>query len=200
MPANRVPQICRHKATGQGVVRLSGKDHYLGRWPADRRKAPPAVRAEYDRLIAEWLASGRRPTSAPAITGGGAGLTVDDLILTFCQHAERHYRRPDGTPTNEMDGFRLSLRPLRRLYGSQPASEFSPLKLKAVRQQMIDAGLCRGVVNQRVGRIVHVFKWAVGEELVPESVHAALRTVAGLARGRTGPGDGTGQAGGRSGR
>jgi integrase len=63
--------------------------------------------------------------------------------------------------------------------------EFGPLKLKAVRQRMADAALCRGVVNQRVARIVRMFKWAVSEEIVPETTHRALATVRGLERGRT---------------
>jgi integrase len=50
---------------------------------------------------------------------------------------------------------------------------------------MIDSRLCRNVINQRVGRIVHVFKWAASEELVPVNVHLSLKTVSGLQKGRT---------------
>lgn len=49
---------------------------------------------------------------------------------------------------------------------------------------MIDAGLCRNEVNKRTGRIVRAFKRAVGEELIPPSVHHGLRAVSGLRRGR----------------
>ncbi len=105
-------------------------------------------------------------------------------MLRFWSHVEKHYRHADGTPTGEVDGYRLSLRPLRRLYSALPVTEFSPLKLKAVRQAIINADLCRGVINQRVGRVVRMFRWAVEEELVPETVYRALRTVPGLQRGR----------------
>jgi integrase len=155
------------------VVTLSGKDHYLGRW----RSAES--RAEYDRLISEWLASGRRFPEA------SVGLSVSELILHFWRHAEKHYRRPDGTPTSELADYRRTLRPLRERYGQTPANEFGPLALKAVRQGMIDAGLCRGVINQRIGRIVRMFKWGASEEIVAESVYSALTTVTGLAIGRT---------------
>jgi len=50
---------------------------------------------------------------------------------------------------------------------------------------MIEKGLARGVINQRIARIRRVFKWAVGEELVPPAVLEGLRTVEGLKRGRT---------------
>jgi integrase len=65
------------------------------------------------------------------------------------------------------------------------AREFSPLKLKAVRQSMIESGLARTTINQRIGRIVHIFKWAASEELVSAQVHQTLKTVSGLQKGRT---------------
>jgi hypothetical protein len=43
------------------------------------------------------------------------------------------------TPTDELKNVRVALRPLRALYGMLPAAEFSPLKLKAVRQKLIDS-------------------------------------------------------------
>jgi hypothetical protein len=43
----RVPSYCLHKATGPAVVRIGGKDHYLG------KDGTPESRAEYDRLIAD---------------------------------------------------------------------------------------------------------------------------------------------------
>jgi hypothetical protein len=107
----RTPSLRRHKPSGLAVVTLDGKDHYVGSWPAGCRKAPPDARDAYDRLIAEWLSNGRRlPTPQ-----GAPDLTVNDLILAFWRHAEQHYRREDGTPTNELNDYRLSLRPLREL-------------------------------------------------------------------------------------
>jgi hypothetical protein len=87
---------------------------------------------------------------------------------------ERHYRDREGNPTKEVENYKYSLRPLRHLYGALPANEFTPLKLKAVRKTMIDTGLCRSVINQRIGRIERMFKWAVSEELIAESVYRAL--------------------------
>lgn len=48
-----VPKYRKHKATGQAVVTINGRDHYLGLW---RSKAS---KIEYDRRITEWLSSGR---------------------------------------------------------------------------------------------------------------------------------------------
>jgi integrase len=112
-------------------------------------------------------------------------MSVNEVILAFWKHAEQHYRHADGTPTNEPNDFRLSLRPLKELYGHTPAADFGPLALKAVRERMIEAGLSRGVVNQRVGRVRRLFRWAVENELVPANVLHGLQAVRGLARGRS---------------
>jgi integrase len=177
----RTPSLRRHKARSLGVVTLNGHDHYLGSWPAEKRKPPPAVQAEYDRLIAEWLANGRRPLVKGAAPSGP---TVGEVILGFWAHAQRHYRHEDGTSTTEVAAYRDALRPLRDMYSTLPAADCSPLKLKAVRQRMVDAGLTRALINRRVGKVVRMFKWAVAEELVPVEVYQALRAVPGLQKGR----------------
>jgi integrase len=174
MPDVRIPQMSHHKASGQAVVRLGGHDLYLGVWGTD------AAKAEYDRVVAEWLARGR-----PA---GGAGVndvTVTETLAAFWKHAQTYYRHADGTPTQEVRNFKYALKPLRRLYGHTPACQFGPLALKAVRQTMIDAGLCRTYINRAVNRVRHVFKWAAENELVPGGVYHPLQAVAGLKAGRS---------------
>ena len=169
---SRVPSYRRHKPSGQAVVTLNGRDNYLGKWNTK------ASRAEYERLIGEWLVGGRR-TSSPE-----SSVTVAEVALEYWRFAKAYYCK-DGRPTSELDEYRQTLRPLRRLYGPTPARDFGPLALKTVRQTMIDSGLTRGVVNHRVGRIKRMFRWAVAEELVPPSVHHGLDAVAGLRKGRT---------------
>lgn len=71
----RIPRLTRHKATGQAVVRLSGKDHYCGRY------GTAAARAEYDRLLERWLANGRRPLFEDA----GQALVVEEVRLVSDQ-------------------------------------------------------------------------------------------------------------------
>jgi site-specific recombinase XerD len=66
-----------------------------------------------------------------------------------------------------------------------PGEEFGPLKLKEVRQAMVDRGWCRNVVNQRINMIKRMFRWAASEQLMPASVYHGLQTVEGLKRGRS---------------
>ncbi|MBN9120809.1 MAG: hypothetical protein J0I06_16945 [Planctomycetes bacterium] len=76
------PKLCHHLGSEQGYVTLNGREHYLGHWPRGQRKAPPAVRSEYDLLIGRWLANGRRlpDETTPAAP---APVTVNQVILAF---------------------------------------------------------------------------------------------------------------------
>jgi integrase len=229
-----VPSYRLHKQSGQAIVTLTNgiggrRDVLLGEY------GTAASRAEYARVMAEWEVNGQRFQTSG---GESAALSLNELMLAFVRYAEQHYRRADGTATNELAECKAALRPLKELYGTLPVAEFGPLKLKAVRQKMADlqryfvrfkldgtdeatnverhvwehsfrrtaaAGcqvrwqrkwhdaevlevteaLSRGVINNRIRRIVRMFKWAVGEELAPESVWRALTTVRGLEKGRT---------------
>jgi hypothetical protein len=52
--STRTPSYRKHKGTGQAVVTLNGKDHYLG------RHGTATSRDEYIRLVSEWMAGGRQ--------------------------------------------------------------------------------------------------------------------------------------------
>ena len=67
-----VPKLRLHKATGQAVVTLNGRDHYLG------QHGTPKSRERYDRLIAQWLANGRRTTVT-----AHSELTIIELIAVY---------------------------------------------------------------------------------------------------------------------
>jgi integrase len=164
-----VPKYRKHKATGQAVVTLNGKDHYLGSYGSkDSRTA-------YDQLIAEWLACGRRLPDAEH------GLSVNEVILAYVRYAADYYSTTGET--SEGERIKDAMRPLKELYGKVSASEFGPKKFKAVRKAMLAKGWCRSNVNHQANRIKRMFKWAVSEELVPPSVYHGLQAVAGIRKG-----------------
>lgn len=171
-----VPKYRKHKASGQAIVTIAGRDHYLGPWKSK------ASRLEYDRLIGEWVVNGR-PSRAVAIAGN-CDLTVAELILAYWQFAQGYYRR-DGKPTGTVDAIKQALRVLRHSYGHTLAHDFGPLALAALRQSLINAGNTRTYINDHMGRIRRVFKWAAAQEMVSVSVYTALTTVAGLHHGRS---------------
>ncbi len=172
-PKNPFPTPRCHKGRAVVDVYDAGTRHTvtLGAWGS------PDADREFARLLAE--------RGLPAAHPVGTNPTVNELLLAFLTWADGYYRHADGTPTNEIVELNQSARPLRELYGHTPAVSFGPKALATVRQRMIDNGLCRTLINRRVERVRRAFRWAASEELIPVTVYEALRTVAGLRRGRS---------------
>ena len=118
------PKYRQHRASGQAIVTLDGRDFYLG------AHGTTASRQEYDRLICEWLAAGRRlPRRGPGggTAVGGSDLAVVELVAGSSKHAQVYYRHPSGH-SGQPGSFRLALGHLKRLCGRTPACEFGPLR------------------------------------------------------------------------
>jgi hypothetical protein len=49
-----IPEHRKHRASGQAVVMIRGRDFYLG------PHGTKASKVEHDRLVSEWLVAGRR--------------------------------------------------------------------------------------------------------------------------------------------
>ena len=172
---NRLPKY-RTRPDGRALVVIDGRHIYL------RMANTATSRREYDRVIAEWLASGRHQPQGQAVPST-PDITVNELLLEYLHHCEVFY----GPAGSEVEKVRLAIRPARQLYGKTPAIAFGPKKLKTVRQNMIDSGLCVVTINQRLQRLVRAFKYGVAEEMIPATVHEALTKVEGL-RKKNAPG------------
>jgi len=172
--SQKVPSYRRQKTkTGRDLafVELGGSRRYLGVYGS------PESKAKYGQAIAEWQSSGRRSVNTKS-------MTVAELVAGYWKFAETYYVK-GGQPTSEMLWIRSSVKPLVDLYATLPAGEFGPLKLKAVRERMIDCGWARKAINARVHRVRRVFRWATENELVPASVYDSIRAVSALRQGRT---------------
>jgi integrase len=172
----RTPSYRLHRPSGLAVVTIHGRDIYLGAYES------PESRAEYDRLIAEWLLNGRQSTHAPR--DNPADLTVAELCLRYLEWATGYYRKRDG-PTSEVHNVKRAIRTLRQLYGHTAAREFGPLALKAARNRWIDEGLTRSGCNRLAGIAKRIFRWATEQEFIPPAVYHGLAAVPGLRKGRT---------------
>lgn len=137
-----VPSYRRHKQSGQAIVTLSGRDHLLG--PHNSKQS----RQKYDRLIAEWLANGRRSPHCDQ-----DNVTVSRVIAEYWSYAQSYYVNSQGESTGEAEHFRVAMGPLRRLYGATRAADFGPLAFKAVQQEMIRMGWCRRYINHQASRV-----------------------------------------------
>lgn len=169
---NSLPKYRKHKQSGQAIVTLSGRDFLLG------PHGTQASRLEYDRLIMEWLASGRSPSFGTA----AETMSITELVVDYAEYIKSY----DGCgPNSEFHRIPKVLRPVRRMYGKTPAAEFGVQQFKAIRQSFIEEGLSRSFINASMRRLTRMFKWAAAEGRLPPSVPEALAMVPGLRRGKT---------------
>jgi len=170
-----VPKYRHHKGSGQAFVQVKGKRHYLGKWDS------PESKERYSAFVGELAV---RPSLPPSFLPGDNQITITEVCAVYWEHAQRYYCK-NGKPSGWLAHIRLMLRKLRETYGLTPAADFGPIKLKAIRQTLIDAGHSRPYINKLVPIIPRMFKWAASEEIVPGGVYHALRTIEGLRKGRT---------------
>lgn len=169
-----LPKYRLHRASGQAVVTLYGKDIYLGPW---RSKAS---KLEYDRLIREWVAGGR-PTRQVA---GTNDITVVELAAAYLDFAKGYYRK-NGKSTDTIYQVQQAAAIVCEQYGRTNASDFGPLALKAIQAELIERDLSRTTINHLTATIRRMFRWGVAEELIAPAVLQALAALPGLKKGRT---------------
>lgn len=117
--------------------------------------------------------------------GGTADLTVNELAVRYWEHAEKHYRKPDGSLTSETTCLKIALRPLKQLYGHTLANDFGPVELRTVRDRMVALGWVRRSINLHLSRLKHLFRWAGEQGWVKPDVYNGLLCVSGLRAGRS---------------
>lgn len=161
------PRIYHHKLSGRARVCIDGTFVSLGPYGSEE-----AMRA-YQEIVSRYEKD-KTIARSPYMVG--------ELAVRFLEHAATYYSE-EG---KERQSYAYALKPLTDMYDDLAVSDFGPLKLKAVRMHMVEAGLSRGVINQRIERIRRVFKWGVSEEIVTPSVYDALCSVQRLRKNTTG--------------
>ena len=212
--AARKPPAYRHfKPRNQGVVRIAGKDYYLGEYQSQESWR------RYNQLLAELFFA--EPAASPPIPNAqpvqvtvqateplAAPLRIGELTMRYQVHANAYYIK-DGKPTSEAETIKRSLVFLNRMCCDEPASAFTSKKLELVRESIASDPVtkirkkkakgakgqtetvvlkltkARSTANRYTARIKQMFKWAVHEELVEPGVYERLRALPPLKKGRT---------------
>ena len=166
---NRLPKMCRDR--NQAISWYKGERIFHGRWNSDEAKK------SYKRFIAALL---ENPIS-PLRDSKTGEVLVSELAAGFLGYAEPKMDKTDLSHFKRVIGFLVDI------YSELSVNEFSPKKLKVVREQMVKAGtLSRRMVNGYTTKIVRIFTWGVEEEHVNPNIAAALREVKALRKGEQG--------------
>jgi len=111
--------------------------------------------------------------------------TFASVITQYMNHAREYYRGPDGKVSGELRNITSVVNGLIDVFGQMLAEDFGPLRLQEFRRTLIDRGLCRSTINQRVNIVRRIFKWAAAQQIISASIFYGLSAVEGLRRGRT---------------
>ena len=80
---HKLPSYSLHKASGQAVVKIDGRAHYLGKYGS------PESHANYRRLTAELAVSkAPKPTPQTSPEEMRADLRIDELLVVYLDFAE----------------------------------------------------------------------------------------------------------------
>ena len=112
-------------------------------------------------------------------------VNIAGLVRVYMGYANEYYVDSEGNPTSEPVSIKYALKPLVELFANQAIEEFGPLRLKEVRQRMIESGISRKLINKRISIIRRMFKWAVSDQIVSPVILHGLQSVVGLKRGRS---------------
>lgn len=175
----RIPKYRLHKPSGRAVFAykplFGSKRIYLpGKYGSDESRR--AYQDYVNRVIAHQSES--QPAPKPSRNS-----LVGELFAAFLEWSQVHHC--GNGDTSEFDHHRAAYRVLSRSHDETPVSEFGPLKLKEVRQQMIGLGWSRTYINHQINRLRFAFRWGVENEWVDGSVLANLQAVAPLRKGKT---------------
>lgn len=170
-PKSSVPSYCLHKPSGQAYAYVNRERIYLG------PHASPESREAYSALL-DRLQSGLKPEArATRSKGSPKRFTIAELLLRF-----KNEKLP-GYSDAERGHLQRIIRITRELFAGEPVDKFGPIRLRTVRQAMIDKGWSRSHINKQIARLRMIFRWGVGWELVPETIANALKAVESLPAG-----------------
>ena len=166
------PKYRVHKS-GNARVRLVGQDYYLG------LSGTAASHAKYHALLATYNANGQ---SIPETVPCNQCETPITLSAVTANYAALELTRYESNPGSHC---RISgcLRLMDSMFGSTPADEFGPVKLRAIRTKLIEKGNSRRYINDQVRDIIGIMRHAVSLELVSPATITALETLRSLRKG-----------------
>ncbi|MCY2944846.1 MAG: site-specific integrase [Planctomycetota bacterium] len=173
-----LPRLCVHKSktSPRWFVRINGHRIYLGPWSGEKTPSK-AIQAQYKASIRQLLDPSASPIPQAVVLG--ADLTILEAAVAFiADQLKQHGKKAE-------DNADFALRPVVALFGRTPAKDFGPLRLRSVREHLVNIGRTRSGVNKQINAIKRAWRWMAELEMIPGGTVEAHRTMRGLRYGQT---------------
>lgn len=169
MPSDKkLPKYCGpHKHSGKGYAWNKGRQIYF----PGKHGSPESLRG-YRRFLESLL--GERQDFSPRDT------SVAELMECWLLENE-----PDISAKNYHHYLQCAKEVIEAGLADSLTCDFGPRKLKEFVGFLVDRGLARSTINQRISRLKCMFKWGVSEEMVPPDICHSLYSVRGMKSGQT---------------
>ncbi len=193
-PKSDAPRIQYH-ISGQSVVRIDGRDFYLGRHDSAESLARHAV------LIAEYQAGGlslpegfdqetlylraRALVASPAELLESHQANMPILVKHITAAYRVHLKKTYANSKADMDRRLGVCKDIDAHEASSLAKAYGPKALQAQRERWVLSGKSRKYCNCLTNNTIRMFRWAVGQELVEASVWERLKSIEPLREGQT---------------
>ena len=179
------PKYCLHKPSGRGYVDFGGKQHYL----PGKHGSKESVK-EYERLIGEFLANGRKlPGTKSSATQSASGvMTCRELALKFLDWSKSRY------DTKGYSHCWAAMFFLTKYFGDVSVDDFIPVSLEYLQERMAvemaesphkqntkakkrKGGYARMTINRHIAIVKRAFRRGVANRWVNPMTYYALLSV-----------------------
>ena len=173
-----LPRLCIHKSkvSPRWFVRINGHRIYLGPWSGEKTPSK-VIQTKYKASIRQLLDPSAPPI--PQAVALGLDITILEAVVAYIADQLKHHgNRAEMT-------FEHALRPVVAMFGRTPAKDFGPLRLRSVREHLVNTGRTRSGINCQINRIKRAWRWMAELEMIPGGTVEAHRTMRGLRYGQT---------------
>ena len=173
----KVPTLLIHRPTARYYCYLPDRRRlYFGKWGGEK-KPPLSIVIKHQNYVRTLLDPAFPPI--PQTVAVGADITILEAAVAFIADQLKHH----GKKAEETAEF--SLRPVVAMFGRTPAKDFGPVRLRSVRESLVNTGRTRSGINCQVNRIKRAWRWMASFEMVPPSVVEGHRTLRAHRYGQT---------------
>ena len=147
MQPPRIPKYRHQKSRNLAVVRIAGKDIYLGKYNS------PESHEKYHRLVEEFC---RRHAQAQI-----TGVTLPALAAVYKAYSQKRYQ--GGT----LNAYHRTIERFAILFPELDSQDLACSHVEAFQMSLVEQNLAVNTINDYLARLKKIFRWAARHKYMP---------------------------------